>query len=152
MFSAEVRAYERLSPLQGHAIPIMYGHYHLEFPERELRRDSIVYVTLLEYIPGPCLRDVSISKMTKDETQLLWKKISKSIKSLHDEGVIQKFPALRKIIWRNKDTEEDEIVFTDFSWAITLEDKDRETSTLPRLELTILHGYVKGAIKGRMYE
>lgn len=74
MFPAEVRAYDRLSSLQGHGIPIIYGHYHLEFPERELRRGSIVYVVLLEYVPGPCPRDVSISKMTKEEAQLLWKK------------------------------------------------------------------------------
>jgi len=61
--------------------------------------------------------------MTKEEAQLLWNKISRSIKSLHSEGVIQKLPALRKIIWRNPGTEEVEIVFADFSWQLHLSER-----------------------------
>ena len=151
MFSKEIRAYERLAQLQGHVIPVMYGHYHLEFPEREVCRDRIVYVTLLEYVPGPCLWDVSISSMTDEEARILWDKIHKSAKSIHLEGVVHKLPLLRKLIWRKND-ERDEIVFTDFSWALILEGKDRESKMEISLEIGILYDYITGAMNGDMYE
>ena len=130
MFSREIRAYERLARLQSQVIPIMYGHYHLELPDRELCRDRIVHVTLLEYVPGPCL----------------WEKIYNPAKSIHLEGAVHKLPLLRKLIWRNDD-ERDEIVFTDFSWAHILEGKERESKMEISLEIRILYDYVTAAMR-----
>ena len=82
---------------------------------------------------------------------MFWDKIHNSAKLIHLEGVVQKLPLLRKLIWR-KDSERDEIVFTDFSWAVILEGEERKRQMETSLEIGILYDYVTGAMNGNMYE
>lgn len=57
LFQAELKAYERLKPLQGMTIPRLYGTARYE------GQDAL----LLQHLPGPTLADPEGATMTLDE-------------------------------------------------------------------------------------
>lgn len=112
MFTKEIKALETLRPLQGDVVPTLYGQYHIEIPEREWPKDKVVYVSLLEFVEGVELSASIISQLTDGEAQSLWDSVDKSIKLIHETGVIRRNRLLRKVLWN---TETGRITFTDFA-------------------------------------
>jgi len=112
MFTKEITALETLKSLQGDVVPTLYGRYHLEMPEREWLKDKVIYVSLLEFVEGVELSASIISQLTDVEAQSLWDSVDKSIRLIHETGVIRRNRLLRKVLW-NTDT--GRVTFTDFA-------------------------------------
>jgi hypothetical protein len=126
MFETEVRAYGQLRALQGELIPQLYGHYHIEFPDRECHRDQVVYTCLFELVDGIPLLQVPLLELPFPEAEALWGNILNTINAIHFGGVVKLRMWLRKLFWR-KDSQTDEIVCVDFTEAEFLEDYDVRT-------------------------
>jgi len=81
-------------------------------PEREWPKDKVIYVSLLEFVEGVELSASIISQLTDEEAQSLWDSVDKSIKLIHETGVLRRNRLLRKVLW-NRET--GRVAFTDFS-------------------------------------
>lgn len=120
MFEKEMRAYKSLSSLQGNIIPVLYGDYHIEYPQREYVRDRIVYVALFEFVDGIPLSPPIISSLTDDEANDLWDVIQSTMSSIHEAGAIRRNRLLRKLLWNRRTSR---LAWIDFSQSALVSDK-----------------------------
>ena len=128
MFEHEITAYTLLKSIQGKSVPIFYGHYHIILPDREFYHDQVVYVVLLEYVEGTPLSRTPIHQMDDESAENLWSKVLNATRSVHEAGVVQRFPNLRKLLWRKESQRGtvNEIVWIDFSYSQIIAEMTRK--------------------------
>ena len=103
----------------------------------------------MEFVPGAILAQVPISSMMDDEAQELWDQIYKSIKAVHANGVIKRFPYLRKLISRR---EEQKVVCTDFSSSRILDGNDPGSGNHFLGEISSFYHQFNAALNGDLFE
>ena len=149
MFEHEVTAYTLLKSIEGKSVPIFYGHYHIVLPDREFYHDQVVYVVLLEYVEGTPLSHIPIHEMDDESAENLWSKVLKATRSVHEAGVVQRFPHLRKLLWRKESQRgtENEIVWTDFSYSQIISEMNKEEGeSMTNHEVFAVLDYMENAL------
>ena len=81
-----------MKPLYGTYVPIHYGNYQAAFPERELERDKVVNVIMMEYVQGSKLSNKisDISSWTDDEIDALLQQLYQSLDQIHALSVVHR--------------------------------------------------------------
>ncbi|CAN6644531.1 hypothetical protein TRVA0_020S01948 [Trichomonascus vanleenenianus] len=112
-YTHEVRAYEELSDYQGGLIPIFYGSFSMDIPV-EGPQTREVRLILLEYIPGLTMQQSNPQAFTKEERQLILKRVIDFESSVYKRDIyLTDFFPPNVIITQN--LHERPLVFVDFA-------------------------------------
>ena len=76
--------------MQGKSIPSCYGAFVITFPNREFEEDREVFVLLMDYIKGSCLRPTTIKnmKLSDAEKREISESVLQILKDIKDRGFL----------------------------------------------------------------